>query len=401
MNSDRTSPIHDFIRHSVTAISNAALYTSDHPQVGHLCAQGLTNLVEAMGNESSISFMVIDDELIHDGSPLGNSMYTRRLARALAAHGIGSVRIARDVEAGEMEALIFGLAKKGDGPKGVSSSKNIRLGKIEVRTTQPGDPRSTTDTPPQDFVIPDVSSEEMAKVMEVYEEVRKQKQLRVTGIQEIVVGIIETLRHDSTPLLALAPLRTMDEYTFTHSINVCILNLSQAMGLQVEGQLLADIGAAALLHDIGKLFIPVEVINKPGKLDEAEWALMRLHSVKGAEYLAASPEITKLAAVTAFEHHMKFNNYGYPKVPQGWKQNLCSQMTTISDIFDAMRTRRSYRKSMETREVISLMQGITGTELHPALMKNFLKILGRFSWSKGSRSPKMQPEISLAGFKIL
>jgi HD-GYP domain-containing protein (c-di-GMP phosphodiesterase class II) len=205
----------------------------------------------------------------------------------------------------------------------------------------------------------------------------------VAGVQEIVAGIIETLRHDTTPFLALAPLRSMDEYTFTHSINVCVLNLSQAMGVQVEGQLLADIGIAALLHDIGKLFIPVEVINKPGKLDEAEWALMKQHPVKGAEYLVAAPDITKLAAVTAFEHHMKFNNFGYPKAPQGWKQNLCSQMTTISDIFDAMRTRRSYRKSMETREVISLMQGITGTELHPALMKNFLKILGRFSWSKG------------------
>lgn len=388
MNSDRTRPIHDFIRHTVTAISKAALYTSDHPQVGHLCAQGLTNLVEAMGNESSISFMVIDDELIHDGSSLGNSMYTRRFAQSLAAHGIGSVRIARDVELGEMEALIFGLAKKGDGPKGVNSSKNIRLGKIEVRSTQTGSSPSTTDAPRQDYIIPDVSSEEMARVMEVYEEVRKQKKLKVTGIQEIVAGIIETLRHDTTPFLALAPLRSMDEYTFTHSINVCVLNLSQAMGLQVEGQLLADIGTAALLHDIGKLFIPAEVINKPGKLDEAEWAVMKQHPVKGAEYLAASPDIPKLAAVTAFEHHMKFNNFGYPKASQGWKQNLCSQMTTISDIFDAMRTRRSYRKSMETREVISLMMGITGTELHPGLMKNFLKILGRFSWSKESEVSK-------------
>ncbi len=71
--------------------------------------------------------------------------------------------------------------------------------------------------------------------MEVYEEVRKQKKLRVVGIQEIVAGIIETLKHDATPFLALAPLRSMDEYTFTHSVNVCVLNLSQAMGLQVDG----------------------------------------------------------------------------------------------------------------------------------------------------------------------
>ena len=384
MNSDRTRPIHDFIRHTVTAISNAALYTSDHPQVGHLCSQGLSSLVQTMGDEPSVSFMVIDDELIHDGSSLGNTTYTRRFARLLAAHGIGSVRITRNVESAEMEALVFGLAQKGEGPKAVSSSKNIRLGKIEVRSTQSGNLASTSDAPQEELIIPDSNSAEMARVMEICEEVKKQKKLRVAGVQEIVGGIIETLRYDTTPFLALAPLRSMDEYTFTHSINVCTLNLSQAMALQIEGPLLADIGIAALLHDMGKLFIPPEIINKPGKLDEAEWALIKQHPVKGAEYLAATPEVTKLAAVTAFEHHMKFNNFGYPKVPQGWKQNLCSQMTSISDIFDAMRTRRSYRKSMETREVISLMQGITGTELHPGLMKNFLKILGRFSWSKGA-----------------
>ena len=389
MNAERAKRIHDFIRHTVTAISNAALYTSDHPQVEHLCAQGLTNLGEAMDDELGISLLVIDEDLICEGSSLGNSMYTARFARLLAAHGIGGVRISRNVESRELEALVFALAKKGDGPKAVSSSPNIRLGKIEVRVAPSGDPGSSPPVPRQDLAIPEVTSEEMARVMEVYEEVRKQKKLRVAGVQEIVVGMIETLKHDSTPFFALAPLRSMDGYTFTHSINVCVLNLSQAMGLQIEGQQLADIGVAALLHDIGKLFIPAEVINKPGKLDEAEWAMMKQHPVKGAEYLVASPDMTRLAAVTAFEHHMKFNNYGYPKVPPGWKQNLCSQMTTISDIFDALRTSRSYRKSMETREIISLMQGITGTELHPGLMKNFLKVFWRFNRGKTAEgSPK-------------
>jgi HD-GYP domain-containing protein (c-di-GMP phosphodiesterase class II) len=151
------------------------------------------------------------------------------------------------------------------------------------------------------------------------------------------------------------------------------------MGLQVDGQLLRDIGIAALLHDIGKLFIPIEIINKPGKLDDAEWVLMKQHPVKGAEYLLASPGVGRVAIVTAFEHHMKFNNKGYPEAPEGWRQNLCSQMTTISDIFDAMRTKRSYRSSMETKQIISFMWSLMGIELHPALTKNFFKILARFS----------------------
>jgi response regulator RpfG family c-di-GMP phosphodiesterase len=363
----------------VTAISNASLYAPNHPQVGRLCARGLADLVAAMDNEPSISFMVIDDELIYDGSSLGNDIYLTRFAQGLAAHGIGSVQISRSIDLREMEAFVISLSKKGDGREAVRSSVNIRLGKVEVRQAQPGDMGPVVYKTGQGLAATDMNSEERAKLMEIYEEVRRQKKLRVMGIQEIVAGIIETLKQDATPFLALAPLRSMDEYTFTHSVNVCVLNLSQAMGLQVDGQMLRDIGIAALLHDIGKLFIPIEIINKPGKLDDAEWALMRQHPVKGAEYLLASPGIGRLAMVTAFEHHMKFNNKGYPEAPQGWRQNLCSQMTTISDIFDAMRTKRSYRSSMDTKQVISFMWSIMGIELHPALTKNFFKILARFN----------------------
>ena len=84
--------------------------------------------------------------------------------------------------------------------------------------------------------------------------------------------------------------------------------------------------------------------------------------------------------VLAFEHHMKFNQGGYPKVPEGWQQNFCSHMATVSDFFDAMRTKRSYRKSLEMEEVASIMQNLIGVDLHPFLAKNFLHILkGRSS----------------------
>jgi HD-GYP domain-containing protein (c-di-GMP phosphodiesterase class II) len=376
----------------VTAISNASLYSPDHPQVGRLCGLGLTTLTEAMGHEPGFSLIVIDEELFLDGNSLGNDIFLTRFARVLAAHGIGSVQISRSVELREMAAFVISLSKKGDGRQAVQSSANIRLGKVEVRQAQPGGTEPIVNNMGRGSAIIDINSAEMAKFMEIYEEVRKHKKLRVIGIHEIVVGIIDTLKQDATPFLALAPLRSIDEYTFTHSANVCILNLSQAMGLQIEGQLLRDVGIAALLHDIGKLFIPVEIINKPGKLDDAEWALMKQHPVKGAEYLLASPGIGRLAVVTAFEHHMKFNYNGYPRAPQGWRQNLCSQMTTISDIFDAMRTKRSYRSSMETKQIISFMWSLMGIELHPALTKNFFKILARFNVDQRPEAWKKEDE---------
>ena len=375
MNPDQTEKIYNFIRNTAMAISNVFLYSFDHPQVSNLCAKGILSLKEAMGNDPEISFMVIDGELIHDGILLKKSMYFARLAQLLANRGIGSVRITRDVGTAEMEGFILNLAKKGSKHDPIYSSPNIHLGKMEVRRAWPGDTELAAADTPKGPGSPEMSGDEIAKLMEIYEEVQKHKKLKVVGIHEIVNGIVDILNQGITPFLGLAPLRSTDEYTFAHSIDVCSLNIAQAMGLGIEGQPLYDIGIAAMLHDIGKLFIPVEIINKPGSLDKKEWSLMKEHPIRGAEYLLGSPGIPKLAVITAFEHHMKFNYAGYPEAPKGWKQNLCSQITTISDHFDAMRTRRSYRSALETEQVISFMGDKLGIELHPGLTKNFLQIL--------------------------
>jgi HD-GYP domain-containing protein (c-di-GMP phosphodiesterase class II) len=362
----------------VAATSNASLYSAEHQQVKHLCTQALANLAEAMGSNSDISLMVIDDQLIHDGGPLEDSMYVSRFAQLLKARGIGNIRVARDIKLEEMMGFVVNLAGKGSG-QGARSSANLRVGTVEVRQGQSGARDTTVDKIREGLALPDVSDQEITKLMEIYEEVRKHKKLRVMGIHEIVAGLVETLKREAIPFIAIAPLRSMDEYTFTHSINVCVLTLSQAMSLRVEEQLLHDIGIAAMLHDIGKLFVPVEVINKPGALDDAEWSLIKQHPVKGAQYLLDSPGIPRLAVVLAFEHHMKFNHGGYPKVPEGWQQNFCSHMTTISDFFDAMHTKRSYRKSLAREEIASIMQGLMGTDLQPFLTKNFFHILKRLS----------------------
>jgi HD-GYP domain-containing protein (c-di-GMP phosphodiesterase class II) len=211
--------------------------------------------------------------------------------------------------------------------------------------------------------------------------VKKHKKMKIAGIHEIVAGLVDSLRREAVPFIALAPLHSMDRYTFTHSINVCILNLAQAMSLGIEGQALHDIGIAAMLHDIGKLFLPVELINKQDALEAGEWDLIKQHPIRGAQYLLESPGIPRLAVVTAFEHHLKFNQGGYPKVPPGWQQNYCSQITTISDFFDAMHTKRSYRKSLEVEEVAAIMESVMGVELHPFLTKNFFHILRGLSSS--------------------
>lgn len=380
MNSEQLTRLYNFLRRMVAATSNASLYSAEHQQVKHLCTQALANLAEAMGSASDISLMVIDDELIHDGSPLADSMYVSRFAQLLKARGIGNIRVAHNIKLEEMMGFVVNLSGKGDG-QGARSSANLRVGTVEVRQGQSDARDTTVDKIREGLALPDVSDQEITKLMEIYEEVRNHKKLRVVGIHEIVSGLVDSLKREAIPFIAIAPLRSMDEYTFTHSINVCVLTLAQAMSLGIEEQLLHDIGIAAMLHDVGKLFLPVDVINKPGALDDAEWSLIKQHPGKGAQYLLDSPGIPRLAVVLAFEHHMKFNHGGYPKVPEGWQQNFCSHMTTVSDFFDAMHTKRSYRKSLEAEEVASIMQSVMGVDLHPLLTENFFHILKGLSVS--------------------
>ena len=399
MKSDQAEKIYNFVRHSVMAVSNIFLYSINHPQVGNLCEKGITALKEAIANNPDLSLMVIDGELIHDGTMLKKSMYFARFAQLLANRGIGSVRFTREIDTSELKNFIGNLAKKGGKEEPICSSPNILLGKVEVCHTLPGEEGSVAGPEPEGPGGSKISEGEIAKLMEIYDEVQKHKKLRVVGIQEIVNGIVDILKQGSTPFLGLAPLRSADEYTFTHSLDVCSLNIAQAMGLGIEGQLLYDIGISAMLHDIGKLFVPVEIINKPGSLDKKEWLLMKQHTIRGAEYLLGLPGIPKLAVITAFEHHMKFNYAGYPEAPKGWKQNLCSQITTISDHFDAMRTRRSYRNALETEQVISFMNEKLGSELHPGLTKNFFKILRRYNLEQKQEGGKKEVVI-LSPFEI-
>jgi len=340
-----------------------------------------------LDGEPEITLMLIDDDLVAWDKPLTQSMYINRFSQILKNRGIGHIRISSKITIQEILILVKTLARQGSDSEEIVSTGNLRFGRVEIRQMDEG---KEVDANMLALTLADIPVEELGKFVEIYEEVRKNNKFNVTGIAEIVKCFVDSFKQIGSPLIALAPLRAMDEYTYTHSTNVCILNLAQAMSLGIEGPMLNEIGIAAMLHDIGKLYVPEEVLSKPGKLDDAEWKMIKQHPTKGAQRLLDTPGVPRLAVVTAYEHHMKYNFTGYPKVSDVWEQNLCSHMTTISDIFDALRTKRSYKDSMPLTKIASIMGDLAGTELHPALTKNFLNIMNRLSGSTDSNTHSLQ-----------
>ena len=128
----------------------------------------------------------------------------------------------------------------------------------------------------------------------------------------MVDSLAQAVAQNRTALLALTALKNYDNYTFTHMVNVSILTMGQARGLGIDGPLLREFGLAALMHDIGKVKTPTEILNKPEKLTDKEFDILKRHTVDGAEILRRTPEMPTLAPVVAFEHHLRADGTGYP-----------------------------------------------------------------------------------------
>ena len=357
------------IRLITTAAANAALYHPEHRQVLRLNKQALNELHQLFNIHSDITLKVIDEQLIFANHPVTKNLAVDRLLESLARNGISHLQIEPGVYAEELLGLINTLSKNPDKQIDIKSSENIHFGQIEVRYKNPKFHQVT------ELDLVDIENYEADRFMDLYQRVRNKQKLEMTGINEIVNGFVNAFNSQSDAFMAIAPLRSMDEYTYTHSTNICMLNLAQAKVLGIEGQLLNDIGIAAMLHDVGKMFISPDILTKSGQLDEEEWQIMQQHPRLGAEYLLNTPGVPRLAVVTAFEHHMRYDNTGYPQTTRPWKQHICSHITAISDTYDAMRTHRAYEKSLEIDQIISIMLDLAGNKLHPQLTYSFLQVL--------------------------
>jgi len=374
MNPEFTQIFHTVVRTMVTAISSVSLYSLDHPQVIKLYSDSLAALEKLLEETPELSLLLIDNEFVSEGVALGNTLYLSRFAESLKSKGIGHIKFIAGITQDEIRFLIEFL-RKGNKTTEIRSTEHLRFGNVEVRYAREEGAEDETAEFRKLAAFSEMPTKELHRLMEIYDGVRRHRKLKINGVEEIVSGFIQTFKDQIDPILAISPLKALDEYTFTHATNVCILNIAQAMALGIDGQLLHDIGIAAMLHDMGKLFIPEEILTKPGKLDEKEWEIMKLHPARGAQYLLNTPGVPQVAVLSAFEHHLYHDLSGYPEVHKGWEQHICSQMTAVSDFFDALRSIRSYRESIDYDHVAAMMLNVSGKQLHPLLVKNFLGLL--------------------------
>jgi putative nucleotidyltransferase with HDIG domain len=191
-------------------------------------------------------------------------------------------------------------------------------------------------------------------------------------------AIIETVEREgcsSTTILLLKSLKEYDDYTFDHSINVAVISAAIASRMGYSDEETGRIGTAAIMHDIGKLYVPREIIHKEGRLSPVEWQKVKRHPVDG-ERILREEGMDILTRRVAYEHHMRFDMKGYPMPKKGEKCLEASDIVRIADTYDALTTKRPYRKQISPFEALKLMAGGRGTEFHPEYFDLFLGVMG-------------------------
>jgi putative nucleotidyltransferase with HDIG domain len=231
-------------------------------------------------------------------------------------------------------------------------------------------------TPTDSATIRKLYAEAVSVASMVWESARTDSRPDPVAARSMVDGLAQAVIQNRTALLALTALKDYDNYTFTHMVNVSILTMGQARALGVEGTLLREFGLAALMHDIGKVRTPPEILNKPDKLTDEEFTIMKRHVVDGAEILRKTVEIPPLAPIVAFEHHLRLDGTGYPAGVSRPTLNLATMLCGIADVYDAMRSQRAYQQAFPSERIVAVLQRNDGTQFDQHLVRRFVQLLG-------------------------
>jgi len=217
-------------------------------------------------------------------------------------------------------------------------------------------------------------------VSEVMSDVKVGQSLKLRKSKRVIQGLIDQLLTTETNLLGLTTIRCHDEYTYHHSVNVCILSLSIGQRIGLDKSTLCDLGLASLFHDIGKSDIPINILNKPSPFTEEEWKVMKTHPLHGVKALMKLKGLDTLNAriiTGAFEHHINLNHSGYPKVPYKRDISLFGRIIAIADCYDGVTSSRVYsRTAMTPDKALRFMMDRAGAIYDPVLMKLFINSVG-------------------------
>ncbi|NOZ68109.1 MAG: HD-GYP domain-containing protein [Deferribacteres bacterium] len=222
----------------------------------------------------------------------------------------------------------------------------------------------------------EIKKEAKKTVQKIMEDIRLGRQLELEKAEHVVGKMVNSIFRNKDALASLGRIKKTDEYTFFHSVGVSVLMISFAKHLGLDPELIKIIGTGALLHDIGKMKVPLEILNKPGRLTEDEFAKIKEHVEHGRRILKEYPGIDEVSVLVAAQHHERFDGSGYPNGLKGDAISKFGQMAAIADVYDAITSDRCYHKGMLPTEALRKIFEWGEFHFNKELVHQFIRCMG-------------------------
>jgi putative nucleotidyltransferase with HDIG domain len=323
------------------------------------------------------TFTFLDGDVVYEGHVLGE---LRHWEWSLKLGEVGIERLevgpgtTREALEGFLEEAHARMSLEGEGAsfREVDGQTSIRFGGVTLDAGE-----ALEDEPLREALA--LSLDDEAEVIQwLHGEVDLHGVVPADEAAAVVKLLSVAMHSEQDVVVPLVQLKSVDQYTTTHSINVSCLSMALAEHLNFVSSDVRSIGEAALLHDVGKTRIPLEVLNKKGKLNDAEWKLIQSHTVEGARILLASGAGMELAATVAYEHHLSFNGEGYPRLTYPRQTHEVSRLIQVCDVYDALRTRRPFRPPWPATRTVKFLEEKAGTHLDPQYVPAFVQMIGNW-----------------------
>jgi HD-GYP domain-containing protein (c-di-GMP phosphodiesterase class II) len=349
----------------------------------------LANLVnELVRAESEIEVRVSGEFLFVNGIrlrlDLDNYASFSHVLALFRNNGAGLLQLTRATTAREWLVLLSLLSGEGkEPPHQRFLIVNAKLGEAGIDAFGLGEPGAEDDEAAREKakeVAKRTYAQSVAVTKDLMSSVRMGRSPNIKKVKRVVQGIVDQILNEETSLVGLTTIRDYDEYTFTHSVNVCIFSVALGKRLGLSKLQLYDLGLAALFHDIGKSRVPVDVLNKSGGLSDDEWRMIAAHPWLGVLALfgmRGQQELPFRAMVVAHEHHMKVDLTGYPRPIRQRSMSMFSKIVAVADGFDAATSRRAYQTTpLNPADVMVEMRDNPRRGMDPVVVKAFINLTG-------------------------
>jgi len=368
----------EFLGAFAQALASMSLYGDGHPARERAIDTAYQELRDLQAKHPHPLFTFLGDEVIFGRLPL-REMREWGWSNRLAEAGIQRLEFDDDVTRDDFEGFLddvysrLTLVGLDTAEARQLRPSGIKFGVVGVRSGGEG----VEDALPTATIAFSLG-EEAETIRWLHDEVKQRESLPLAEAEAVVRSLSVAMHGDQQMILPLLQLKQFDEYTTTHSLNVSVLVMALAEYLGMAPADVRAFGVAGLLHDLGKVRIPIEILTKTGKLTPDERVLMNRHPVEGARLILESEEDLDLAAVVAYEHHIMLNGMGYPQVRYRRPCHEASNLVHVCDVYDALRTRRPYRDAWPVEQVLPYIEGRAGLEFDPDYVAAFISMMRKW-----------------------